>query len=120
MGYPVVQFEIGCRDVVRASDFYSSVFGWSVGHPQGTTAMINTGSEAGIPGALTALGHEPHRYINIYVEVDDIDHSVAEVKRHGGAVVVGPLPIPGESAFSHFAWVGDPDGNTVGLLQRKL
>ncbi len=30
MGFPVVQFEIGCRDVTRAGTFYSTLFGWTL------------------------------------------------------------------------------------------
>lgn len=120
MGCPVVQFEIGCRDVRLAGAFYAALLGWKVAEAQGTTAMVDTDSGAGIPGALTALGHEPHRYVSIYVEVPDLDRSAAEVKRLGGSVVVGPLAIPGAGPFSSFAWVVDPDGNTLGLLQRKV
>ena len=119
MECPVVQFEIGCRDLKRSGKFYSDLFGWDVGESRGTTASVNTGSTAGIPGALTALGHEPQHYVNIYVEVPDIDHAAAEVKRLGGSLLVGPRDIPGDSPFSHFAWIVVPDGNTVGLLRRK-
>ena len=95
MQCPVIQLEIGCRDVVRADEFFSSVFGWIVEPPQGTTARIVTSSKAGFSGALIALGHEPYHYMNIYMEVEDINHSVAEVKRHGGQSLLDPFPFPG-------------------------
>ncbi len=119
MGCPVVQFEIGCRDVETAGTFYAALFGWSVGEVHGTTAAVDTGSGRGVPGALTSLGHEPHRYVHVYVEVADVDATVDLAKERGGNVVVGPLEIPGDAPYARFAWISDPDGNTVGLLEPR-
>jgi len=119
MGCPVVQFEIGCRDVEKAGAFYSALFGWTVGEVHGTTAAIDTGSGRGVPGAFTALGHEPHRYVHVYVEVEDVDTIVDRAKAAGGDMVVGPLDIPGGSPYGRFAWITDPEGNTIGLLQPR-
>jgi len=119
MGCPVVQFEIGCRDLKRTGAFYAGLFGWSVGEVHGTTAAVDTGNARGIPGALTALGHEPHRYVHVYVEVDDVGATVERAAAGGGDVVVGPLDIPGDSPYGRFAWITDPDGNTVGLLEPR-
>jgi len=56
MGKPVVHFEIGCRNSARTAEFYGKLFDWKMS-PMGPATMIDTG--AGIPGHITALGHEP-------------------------------------------------------------
>ena len=112
MSNPVVHFEIGCRDTAQASQFYSSLFGWNAS-PMGPAVMIDTGSKEGIPGHFTALGHEPHHYTTFYVQVDDIDAYLAKAESLGGKMVVPKVTIP----MGSFAWMSDPDGNTVGLWQ---
>lgn len=112
MSNPVVHFEVGCRDTAAAARFYASLFGWS-GAPMGPAVMIDTGSKAGIQGHFTALGHEPHHYTIFYVQVDDIGAYLAKSESLGGKTLVPKVDIPTGS----FAWISDPDGNTVGLWQ---
>jgi predicted enzyme related to lactoylglutathione lyase len=74
--------------------------------------MIDTASGAGINGHITALGHEPHRYVTFYVAVDDVQAFLANAEALGGGKTrVPPVDIP----TGTFAWFTDPDGNTVGL-----
>ena len=114
MGNPVVRFEIGCRDRSKTAAFYATLFDWSV-NDVGPASMVSTGSDKGIAGHLTSLGHEPHQYTIFYVEVEDIVAALAKAEELGGKKVVGPIPIP----RGFFAWFSDPDGNTVGLVQDK-
>lgn len=114
MGKPVVHFEIGCRDQEKTGRFYSELFEWALS-PMGPASMISTGSTEGIGGHITSLGHEPHNYTIFYVEVDDVAEYLKKVEELGGKKLVGPIPIP----TGTFAWFTDPEGNTVGLLQRK-
>jgi predicted enzyme related to lactoylglutathione lyase len=112
MPNPVVHFEIGCPDTAQSAQFYESLFGWS-STAMGPARMIDTGSKEGIQGHMTALGHEPHRYTIFYVNVDDIDAFLAKAASLGGKTLVPKVNIPTGS----FAWISDPDGNTVGLWQ---
>jgi predicted enzyme related to lactoylglutathione lyase len=79
----------------------------------GPAQMIDTGSSQGIQGHITALGHEPHHYTIFYVNVDDIGAYLAKAESLGGKTLVPKMQIPTGS----FAWLSDPDGNTVGLWQ---
>jgi uncharacterized protein len=114
MADPVVHFEIGCKDTQKASEFYSSLFGWNAA-PYGPALMIQTGSKEGIQGHFTALGREPHHYTIFYVQVDDITASLAKAESLGGKTVVPKVDIPGTGSF---AWFSDPDGNTIGLWKQ--
>ena len=110
MGQPVVHFEVGCRDIPKAEAFYSRLFGWTI-NAAGPAAMIDTGSDTGIDGHMSALGHEPHHYTIFYVQVDDVQGCIDQATGLGGKMLVPPVKIPGGT----FAWIADPDGNTVGL-----
>ena len=112
MGQPVVRFEIGCRDRARASEFYAKLFDWKVWEA-GPASMIDTGG--GIGGHFTALGHEPHHYTIFYVQVDDVQKYLDQAAALGGKTLVPPVTIP----TGTFAWMADPDGNTVGLWKPK-
>jgi predicted enzyme related to lactoylglutathione lyase len=114
MGQPVVHFEIGCRDSARTSDFYSKLFDWKTAS-MGPAVMIDTGAGSGIQGHITSLGHEPHNYVTIYVQVDDLDAYIAKAQPLGGKALVPPVEIPG--GRGSFAWIADPDGNIVGLFK---
>jgi predicted enzyme related to lactoylglutathione lyase len=114
MGKPVVHFEIGCRDRQKASQFYSALFDWSIVE-QGPALVISTEAKTGISGHITALGHEPQNYTIFYVEVDDAAACLKKAESLGGNKIVGPVPIPS----GKFAWFSDPEGNMIGLLERK-
>lgn len=71
MGEPVVHFEIGCRDIAKTADLFNRFLGWYT-QPMGPAAMIETGSDNGIQGHISCLGHEPYHYATFYVQVDDV------------------------------------------------
>ena len=112
MPHPVVHFEIGCRDSQKTQDFYKQLFGWSIS-AAGPAAMIDTGG--GVTGHISALGHEPHNYTVFYVEVEDVAAYLDKSKSLGGKTLVPPVEIP----TGTFAWMQDPEGNTVGLWKPK-
>ncbi len=114
MGRPVVHFEIGCKDKAATGQFYSRLFDWETAEA-GPATMIDTAAGLGIPGHITSLGHEPHHYTIFYVEVDDIAAYLQKAIELGGRMLVPRIPIPAGA----FAWIADPEGNTVGLLERK-
>jgi uncharacterized protein len=114
MGQPVVHFEIGCRDRGTTAAFFSKLFNWTM-QEAGPATMIDTAGNGGINGHITALGHEPHHYVTVYVQVDDVQAYLAKAQALGGKVLVPPVEIP----TGTFAWFADPDGNTIGLWKPK-
>jgi predicted enzyme related to lactoylglutathione lyase len=114
MGQPVVHFEIGCKDIPKTQEFYGKLFDWKI-QPAGPAAIIETGGTGGIQGHITALGHEPHNYVTVYVEVDDIGAYLEKAQQLGGRKIVGPIDIPTGS----FAWMADPEGSVIGLFKPK-
>lgn len=118
MPAPVVHFEIGCKDIAAARSFYSALFGWEYAPEMPTMGMINNlGGHVptptdGIGGHISSLGHEPHKYVTIYVLVPDIEATLAHVAKLGGKTIVPKTEVPG---MGHFAWFEDVAGNIIGL-----
>jgi predicted enzyme related to lactoylglutathione lyase len=114
MGQPVVHFEIGCRDNAKAANFFTRLFGWQT-QAMGPATMINTGTDGGIQGHISSLGHEPYHYTTFYVQVDDVQSYLDKAAALGGKTLVPPVEIPAGT----FAWFADLDGNTIGLWKPK-
>lgn len=112
MGAPVVHFEFGARDSAKLGGFYSKMFDWETTNYGPSANMINTGSTQGIMGHITQLGHEPFNYCLVYVQVDDIPAYIKKAESMGGKLKIPATEVPG---MGHFAWIADPEGNTVGL-----
>lgn len=118
----VVHFEIHAGDPERAGAFYTTVFGWAV-QRWGDVAywLVDTGSTTpGINGAIVprrgdppALGAAVTSFVAT-IEVDDLDATTAAVVTAGGRIAVPRAAVPG---IGWVAYIGDPDGNLVGLLQ---
>lgn len=111
---PVVHFEIGCKDNEKTQSFYTQLFDWKIDR-QSMSGVIGTRSKEGIQGHITSLGHEPEHYVTFYVQVDDLKAYLEKAKTLGGKTLVPAIAIP----TGKFAWLGDPDGNIIGLLQPK-
>jgi predicted enzyme related to lactoylglutathione lyase len=113
MGRPVVHFEIGCRDSAKTQEFYRQLFDWKIAL-FGPAAMIEP-ETGGVGGHISALGHEPHNYTIFYVDVEDVAAALKKAESLGGKTLVPPVDIPAGT----FAWMQDPEGNTVGLWKSK-
>ena len=111
MPNPVVHIEIGCRDGAKTQEFFGKLFGWSF-QQFGQARMVSTVAKEGIQGHINSLGHEPHNYTVIYVQVEDINATLASAQKLGAKTVVPKMEVPG---MGHFAWMTDPEGTIVGL-----
>lgn len=116
MPAPVVQFEIGCPDHEASREFYEALFGWKTQEYGPSSYRFDTGSPRGIQGFTTNLGHEPRRYVMVYVEVDDVPAYLAKAESLGGKTLIPETEVPGQGWF---AWMTDPAGNRVGLWKPK-
>jgi len=107
MPNPLVYFEIGCRDKTATRDFYSKLFEWQI--DEGGRIKSDDSSPG---GHINALGHDPHHYTLFYIRVDNLQESIAKAESLRGKKLVGPVRLPGGDSF---AWIQDPEGNTIGL-----
>ena len=112
MSKPVVHFEIGCDNLSETVGFYKDVFNWTI-ITKDNSASIEAGKKSGIPGHITELGHDPRKYIHIYIETEGIADDLKLIESKGGKKLVDPIDLPDGRVF---AWFQDVAGITVGLI----
>ena len=116
MTRPVVFFEIRGRDSKRLQEFYASLFGWKINldNPM-NYGMVEPGiggPEEGVGGGI-AQGETP--LVMIYVQVVDLNETLAKAAEMGGKAVMQPMDFPNGPTIAMF---DDPEGNTIGLVKQ--
>jgi hypothetical protein len=120
----VTHFEIHTADSARAMRFYGELFGWKFTRWQGPEEywLIRTG-EPGTPGIDGGLvlrrgaGPIEGQAVNAFIssiQTEALDDVLARMRALGGALALPKMPIP------HVGWLAylkDPDGNLVGVMQ---
>ena len=119
----VVRFEIHASQPQVLIDFYTAVLGWSFSKVESIGYWrIETGSSDG-PGIDGGLVQRPvcapgeSQALNAFVctaEVESLDETLAESLDLGAVVALPKMPVPG---MGWLAYIKDPDGNVLGLLQ---
>ncbi|MHA2033023.1 MAG: VOC family protein [Candidatus Kariarchaeaceae archaeon] len=119
----MAHFEIPVDDLVRAKQFYNTVFGWTSNDmPEHNYTFVNTTEtdEKGYPlkpGAINGgfekrSEHMKHPILTITVQ--NIDKSLEAVAKEGGEVIVGTNQM-GDVGIA--AYIKDSEGNVMGLWQ---
>jgi predicted enzyme related to lactoylglutathione lyase len=113
VGNPVVQWQIVAKDPEAVTKFYARLFGWKV---QTNNALgyriVDTQNDRGISGGVWPSPPEGHNLVQLFVEVDDIDASLAKALALGASVIVPKSQLPDGDAL---AIVLDPAGLSFGL-----
>lgn len=115
MGQPVVQWQILSRNPEAHSAFYARLFDWNVqqNNPLGYR-MVDTASERGIPGGFWPAPPEAKPFVQLFIEVEDVDATIAQAAQLGGAVLIPPQALPGGEAM---AILRDSEGMTFGIYR---
>jgi len=114
MSHPVVHWELGARDAAAARDFYAKAFGWTT-VDAGPGYTLVTAADGGLGGGIMQIRPGMPPYVTVYIQVDDLDATLAEILQLGGRTVVPPTAISPTVSFAMFA---DPGGNVMGLLRQ--
>ncbi len=104
---PLVFFDIAGPDDDRQRQFYAEVFGWTAGVTGAIAAPIEGTSLRG------TLRTDPADKV-LYIGVDDITATLAEVEQHGGTMLAPRFEVPGVVVLGLFT---DPAGNRLGLVE---
>ena len=115
MKNPVVHFEILGQNHEALQQYYRDLFEWNIESisPEMPYGVVQSPEgEVGIGGGI---GGSPDgaTQLTFYVQVDDIEASLARAVELGGKTVAEPTTIPGMVTFALF---NDPEGNLVGLV----
>jgi predicted enzyme related to lactoylglutathione lyase len=122
-----VHFEIHASDPESLATFYRDVFGWKVDKWSGDWEywVIDTGDAAtrGINGGMVQRqGDKPTegQAVSGFVctmGVADIDATVGKATSLGATIALPKMAVPGVGLL---AYVKDPDGNIMGILQPEM
>ena len=110
--------ELMTTDWRAASTFYRELFGWQPGEAMemgeaGTYQMFNRGSRmiGGMMNLTKEMSQVPPNWM-IYFLVDDIDAAAKRITDNGGAIVQGPMEVPGGDKILNAT---DPQGGHFAL-----
>ena len=119
MGRPVVHFEIMGRDGEALKRYYAELFEWEINsnNPMnyGIVAREENLDEDGV-GIGGGVGGVPEGYaghVTFYVQVPDVEASLAKAESLGGKRVMGPDKVMEGLVVGLFT---DPEGHTIGVL----
>ena len=116
-GKPVVHWEIGSGDAPALHDFYTTLFDWQVDTDTPLNyPVVQTGGEGGINGGIYAAEDPEHRFLTIYVQVDDLPATLEKAGSLGASYVGEIATVPGIGRFSIF---GDPEGRIIGVMEEE-
>ncbi len=114
-GSPVVKWQMIARDPERLAAFYSELFGWTIDAENALHYReVATGSPKGIGGGLWPAPPEAPSFVQLFVEVDDLDAALAQAVALGAEVLVPPQELPDGDAL---AIVKDPAGIPLGMMR---
>ncbi len=104
-------------DAAALRDFYAAVVGWTaqpvrMGEYADFTMHADGEAIAGVCHARGGNADLPPQWL-IYITVDDLDHSIEECQRLGGAVIAAPRGLAG----GRFCVIRDPAGAVCALYQ---
>jgi uncharacterized protein len=120
MGRAVVHWEIGAKDAARLQKFYGDLFDWQVhaDNPMGYGLVITGGREkGGIDGGIMSAPPGAPPYMAFYVEVDDLEATLARAEHMGARTLIRPMPVEGVGRIAMFQ---DPEGNMIGLIHPTM
>ena len=110
---PVVHWEIEARDPERQRTFYAGLFNWAIG--DGPIMNIPAGLGGPEPGPAGHIREGASAGVRLYVQVRDINASLARTAELGGSVISQPFDVPGGPTI---AFIGDPEDNPLVLVQQ--
>ncbi len=109
-------FELNTKDTAKATEFYTSLLGWTTGGDPNYTEWKNGGeSIGGMMEIKPEWGPVPPNWL-AYVLVENCDDTAAKIKELGGSIMMGPQDIPG---MGRFAVCADPQHAVFAIYQRN-
>lgn len=116
MPNPVVKWQILARDAEGVARFYSSLFGWTLNADNALGYReLRSGDERGIDGGVWPSGHDVPNFVQLFVEVDDIDGTIAKATAAGAKIVVPKSALPDGDTM---AVLFDPQGMSFAVMRR--
>jgi uncharacterized protein len=119
MGQPVVHFEIVGKDGDKLQSYYAELFGWDIDADNEMKYGIvqregNVNPDGvGIGGGISTGPEGYAGHVTFYVEVPDVEASLAQAESLGGTRMMGPEEVMEGLVIGLF---NDPEGHTIGVM----
>jgi predicted enzyme related to lactoylglutathione lyase len=120
MGHPVVHFEVIGKNGDALRSYYSSLFDWQfdTSNPM-DYGVVNrddnlTSEGVGIGGGVATGPDGYGGHVTFYVQVPDVEATLAKAEELGGTRTMGPETVMGTMVLGMLT---DPEGHVIGLIQ---
>jgi predicted enzyme related to lactoylglutathione lyase len=112
MSQPVIRWQLISPDPERSSTFFRQLFGWQTSRDNALGYREVTAGDGGIHGGIWPAPPGVTPFVQLFVQVDDIDACVAQATSLGAKVIVPKTALPdgNEMAVLH-----DPQGLPVAI-----
>jgi uncharacterized protein len=116
MAGQVVHFEVVGSDGAALRSFYGDVFGWKLNDvsTEGVDYGLTEPEQTGIGGGIGAAPPGSAGHVTFYIQVPDLDATLAMVGSLGGKTVMPPMEVAPGTTIATFT---DPEGHLVGLTK---
>ena len=108
---PIVFFDVAGPEAAKLPEFYSKLFGWQTDPRANGNWSIPVVTP--LLGAMR-IGDAPEK--RIYIGVDDVAATLAEVAVNGGTIDAPRFEVPGVVVIGLFK---DPAGNPMALVEMQ-
>jgi uncharacterized protein len=122
MGRPVVHFEIIGNDATALGQFYSELFGWNINadneYHYGVIAREDNLNHdgVGIGGGIGNAMNGGDGYVTVYVEVPDVEATLAKAESLGAKRLMGPEQMTGSAGQMTLGMFADAEGHVMGVI----
>ena len=102
------------KDPEMTASFYRGLFGWEISDANGMGyRSVSSAGATGIDGGIWPAPAGSPEGVQLYIEVDDIDASLAKAVTLGGSIILPKQVLPDGDAM---ALALDPLGRSFGLM----
>lgn len=118
MGRPVVHFEVTGTDGKKLQSFFSDIFEWEIDADNdfkyGVVPPYKGREGAGIRGGIAQGPDGYPGHVTFYVEVADVEATMAKAESLGGTRMMGPDEVMPGLTIGLFT---SPEGHVIGVMQ---
>ncbi|MBM4192984.1 MAG: hypothetical protein FJ202_01205 [Gemmatimonadetes bacterium] len=113
MNPAVVRWQLISPTPDTAAAFYAKLFGWSV-HQDNALGYreLRSGNDRGIDGGVWPAPPNAPSFVQLFIEVPDVDACIASAQQLGATVIVPRTALPDRDVM---AVLRNPTGVTFGL-----
>lgn len=110
--------ELASTDKAASAKFYEGLFGWPFQTYEDMDYTMTDFPEGDTTLAFSPVDEdqgEAAGSVLVYVDVADVDATVARARELGAAIYLDKMEVPG---VGWMAVIGDPGGNRIAVMQR--